>query len=403
MLKQQEITDKKASMDKNRNFKVGKLLPILLAYVVMGFVDIVGVSAGFIKKDFNLTDDVAQLIPAMAFLWFFLLSVPVSIFQSRFGKKNTLNIGMLVTGLAMIIPFLHYSFPVMLMAFLLLGIGNTIVQVPLNPLLHDVVPKELYSSYMSLTQFIKAITSLLGPVMAAWAAIQFGNWRIVFAVYAITSFLAIIWLYFTPVEESKVNQGQTTFTSALSLLKDPFVLLLVIAIFLSVGAEVGLNSNIANYIMNIFNIPLEKASYVISYYYTALMIGRFMGALLLNWLKPRIFLSLSAAFAVISLLLFVNAPSLIIAKVAIFLTGLGSANLFPIMFAININKNPERSNELSGLMIMSVVGGAVVPPLMGIVNVHAGLMACMYIPVICLIYILGVSIHIISKGYRYDK
>ena len=378
---------------------MSKFFPLMLAYIVMGFVDIVGVSTGFIKQDFQLTDDVAQLIPVMAFLWFFLLSIPVSILQDRFGKRNMLNVGMLITGFAMIIPFLHYSFPMMLGAFLLLGIGNTIVQVPINPLLYDVVPKNKYSSYMSFAQFIKAISSLLGPIIAAYVALQFGNWKLVFAVYAVTSFFAIIWLYFTPITESVSTGVKATFSSSLGLLKDPFVLLLVLGIFLAVGAEVGLNSNIANYIQNVFNIPIENASFIISYYYTALMIGRFGGALLLNWINPRKFLFFTTLFALASLLLFVNAPNLIVAKVAIFLAGLGSANLFPIMFAININKKPERANELSGLMIMSVVGGAVVPPLMGVVNVNFGLIACMYIPVICMVYILGVSVRIMTKNH----
>jgi len=384
---------------KDRKIILSKVLPLLLAYIVMGFVDIVGVSTGFVKKDFTLTDDLAQLIPVMAFLWFFVLSIPVSILQDRFGKRRILNTGMFITGFAMILPFIHYSFPVMLGAFLLLGIGNTIVQVPINPLLRDVVPSGKYSSYMSFAQFIKAISSLTGPIIAAWVAMRFENWKLVFAVYAITSFLAVIWLQFTQIDESESDgqRGRATFSSALNLLKDPFILIMVSGIFLSVGAEVGLNSNIANYVGDTFHVPLEDASFVISYYYTALMIGRLGGALVLNWIRPNWFLLVSVLVALISLAVFVNASGLTMAKVAIFLTGLGSANLFPIMFAININKKPERANELSGLMIMSVVGGAVIPPLMGIVSVNFGLMACMYIPVGCMIYILGVSVFAIRK------
>jgi fucose permease len=369
----------------------------MLAYVVMGFVDIVGVSTGFVKKDFNLADDMAQLVPVMAFLWFFLLSIPVSLLQDRFGKRNTLNIGIVITGIAMVIPFIHYSFPLMLGAFLLLGVGNTLVQVSINPLLYDVVTKSSYSSYMSFTQFVKAVSSLLGPIIAAWVALQFGNWKFVFVIYAFFSFVATIWLYFTPINESINTQAKATFSSSLGLLKYPFVLFLVLGIFLSVGAEVGLNSNIANYIQNIFKITLEEASFVISYYYTALMIGRLGGAILLSRLNPRKFLVIISFFSFASLLLFVNAPNLTFAKIAIFFTGLGSANLFPIMFSINIDHKPERANELSGLMIMSVVGGAVIPPLMGVVNVKFGLMACMYIPVICLIYVLGVSLFLIRR------
>ncbi len=375
----------------NKRPNTRQILPLLLAFFVMGFVDIVGVSTGFVKKDFRLTDDIAQLIPSMALIWFLLLSVPVSVVQARYGKRAVLCVGILLSGLAMAIPFVSYSFPTMLIAFLLLGFGNTIVQVPINPLLHDVVADAKYASYMSLTQFVKAVSSLMGPILAAWLSLRFGDWRLVFAVYALTSVLAAIWMGFTPIEESRMETGTVSFASAFRMLKDPFVILLVGGIFLSVGAEVGLNSNIANFINLTFGISLEEASFVISYYYTALMIGRFAGALLLNWFKPGIFLLISSVVAVASLGVFINAPDLMVAKTAIFMTGLGSANIFPVIFAININHNPERANELSGLMIMSVVGGAVIPPLMGIVNVHVGLVACMYIPLICLVYVLSVS------------
>jgi fucose permease len=324
----------------NNKINARQMLPLLLAYFVMGFVDIVGVSTGFVKKDFSLTDDIAQLIPAMAFLWFFLLSIPVSVIQARYGKRVILNIGMLLTGTAMVIPFVFYSFPAMLITFLMLGIGNTIVQVPINPLLHDVVPGEKYSSYMSLSQFIKAISSLAGPIITAWAALQFGDWRLVFAVYAVTSVGAVIWLGNTPIEENKLEVGTVSFASAFRMLKDPFVILLVGGIFLSVGAEVGLNSNIANFINITFNISLEEASFVISYYYTALMIGRFAGALLLNWFKPGIFLFISSMIAVVSLGIFINAPDLVVAKMAIFITGLGSsleALLFHRLWVLSVS------------------------------------------------------------------
>jgi fucose permease len=381
-----------------KSIKINHLIPLLVAYVVMGFVDIVGVSTGFIQRDFNLPDDSAQLIPAMVFLWFFLLSVPIGLLQEKFGRRKMLNLGMFISGLGMILPFIHYSFPVMLSAFIFLGIGNTIVQVPINPLLHDVVPREKYSSFMSFAQFIKAISSLMGPVITTFVAINFGNWKLVFAVYAAVSFLTVLWMSFTSIEESKPEREAASFKSSVKLINNSFVFFLVLGIFLSVGAEVGINSNLANYLLNIFHISLEDASLNISIYYTALMIGRLSGALLLNWVIPRKFLLYTAILALTGILILVFSPTLTIAKIAIFITGLGSANLFPIMFTININKNPDRANELSGLMIMSVVGGAVIPPLMGLTTVNFGIWFSMLIPVSCIVYIFLLSISLVRKN-----
>ena len=161
------------------NTKTTKVLPVMLAFIVMGFVDIVGVSTGYIKNDFELSDRVAQVLPSMTLIWFFVFSVPTGLLLDRFGKKVVLNTGILITGAAMLIPFVHYSYPSMLIAFIFLGIGNTIVQVSANPLLHDVVPRDKFSSFMSLSQFIKAISSLLGPIIATFLAIRMGNWKLV--------------------------------------------------------------------------------------------------------------------------------------------------------------------------------------------------------------------------------
>lgn len=370
----------------------GKMLPVFMSFIVMGFVDIVGVSTGYIKKDFDLPDNLAQFIPSMAFIWFFFLSVPVGILQDKIGKRNMLNIGMALSGFAMLLPFINYSFPIMLLAFVFLGIGNTIVQVSANPLLMDVSPADKFSSFMSLTQFMKAIVSLLGPIIATFVATQYGDWRFVFAVYAITSILAVVWLYFTKIEESGNDNMPATFKSCFLLLKNPFILMMVMGIFLTVGADVGMNSNIQNYLMSVFGLSIEQASLGISIYFTALMISRFLGAILLNWIKPRVFLVMTSTIALLSVILMLFAPSSTVGLVAIFLIGLGSGNLFPLIFSIAVHKMPERSNEISGLMIMAVSGGAFIPPLMGLISKNYDTIISLTVLVICMVYLFTISV-----------
>ncbi len=374
--------------------KWGKMLPVFMSFIVMGFVDVVGVSTGYIQQDFDLPDNLAQLIPSMAFIWFFLLSVPVGIFQDKWGKRNMLNLGMAITGLGMLIPFLGYSFPIMLAAFVFLGIGNTIVQVSANPLLHDVAPREKFSSFMSLTQFLKAIVSLLGPVIATFMAAQFGNWRLVFAVYAITSLISVGWLFFTNIIESGSENDPATYKSCFLLLKNPFILMMVIGIFLTVGADVGMNSNIQKYLMSVFGLEIEEASLGISLYFMALMISRFLGAILLNWIKPHLFFVITAIVALLSVFLMLIAPSSTIGLLAIFLIGLGSGNLFPLIFSITVDRMPERANEISGLMIMAVSGGAFIPPLMGMISKNFGALMSLGVLAICMIYLLLVSLRV---------
>lgn len=375
-----------------KQFKLKTGIPVLLSFIVMGFVDIVGVSTGYAQKEFNLSAGMAQLIPSMAFVWFFLLSVPTGIIQDKYGKRLILNIGMAVTGLGMLLPFVNYSFPVLLAAFMLLGIGNTIVQVSANPLLQDVVPENKFSSFMSLSQFIKAIVSLLGPILATLMATQFGNWKFVFAIYGITSFLAVIWLGTTKIQEYKPQREPASVGSCLKLLGDKYILSMVVGIFLVVGADVGMNSNIQNYLASHHSLTLEKASLGISVYFTALMISRFLGAILLNWIKPSKFLFLTVILVILGLVVLYIAPNAIIGNVAIFIIGLGSGNLFPLIFSITVNKSPDRSNEISGLMIMAVSGGAVVPPLMGFLSQKIGVLPSFGVIVVCIAYLLVLSV-----------
>lgn len=373
--------------------KLKYALPVFMSFIVMGFVDIVGVATGYVKQDFGLSDKVAQFLPSMALMWFFFLSVPVGLLIDRYGKRRLLNIGMAITGVGMLIPFTFYSFPVMLTTFIFLGIGNTIVQVTANPLLHDVVANEKFASSMSLAQFIKAICSLLGPILTTLMAATTGNWKLVFVIYAATSFISVIWLYLTPINEAKGNQSAATFNTCFSLLKNKFILLMVLGIFVTVGADVGMNSNIANFLQNQFNLSLENASLGISIYFTALMIGRFLGAVLLNWISPRKFLFITTLIALGSLVGFIAAPSLLLARVGIFMVGLGSANLFPLIFSIAVDKMPERVNEISGLMIMAVAGGAFIPPIMGYVSSTFGVVASFFVLVLVMLYLLVLGIY----------
>ena len=129
--------------------------PVLLSFFVVSFIDLVGTGVDELKQDSDTPQYVLQLIPFVALIWFFLLSVPVGLWQDRSGKKKVLNYGILITVAGLLVPVLGNSLPVILLAFTLLGIGNTILQVSANPLLVDVVPATRASSFLSFSQFIK--------------------------------------------------------------------------------------------------------------------------------------------------------------------------------------------------------------------------------------------------------
>ena len=357
----------------------------------MGFVDIIGVATGYVKQDFGLTDFVAQFLPMMVLLWFFVLSVPVGVLQDKYGKRNMLNIGMVIQAVGLGLPFVHYSFPMMFASFILLGIGNTVIQVSANPLLQDVSPTAKLASYLSTSQFVKAIISFSGPIIATFMAKYMGDWRLVFAVYGITSLLAALWLSMTPIVESKPDRKPASFASCFGLLKNGFVAFMALSIFLIVGTEVAINTNIANILIAKYGLTMEAAALGISMFFFGETVSRFLGAIILNWIKPQLFLLLTTLVALTGIVGVFLAPIDMVAYVSIVIIGLGVGNMFPIIFSLALAQMPNRANEISGLLIMAVSGGAFIPLVMGYVSTAFGPLVSLAVIGCCMLYILWVS------------
>lgn len=369
-----------------------------MAFFVMSFVDLVGIGVDRVSKDMNLSATIAQLIPSAAFLWFFILSVPVGVMQSRIGKKNMLNIGMIVTALGLLVPFFFYSFAMVLVGFALLGAGNTIVQVSANPLMIDVVPGNRASSFLSFSQFVKAIGSMIGPFLAAFFAAQFGDWKILFLVFGIVSLLTVAWLGSTKVDETRVEGYKATFASSFKLLANGFVLLMVLSIFLVVGIDVGFNSNSGQFLIKHFNVDQTAAESGRSVYFLGRMLGTFAGAIILTKLSSRKLFMWTSVLGIVCLIaiLLIKSPS--IAWVLVFLIGLAVANIWPLVFSIAVERYPSQSNEISGLMMMAISGGAVIPLLIGWLSDLSGIVLGMSILVVCMIYLWAVSVYCLRSS-----
>jgi MFS transporter, FHS family, L-fucose permease len=372
---------------------ISKILPVLMAFFVMSFVDLVGIGVDRVSKDMNLSATLAQLIPSVAFLWFFILSVPVGVIQSYLGKKFVLNIGMIVTALGLLLPFFFYTFVTVLVGFALLGIGNTIVQVSANPLIVDVVPGNRKSSFLSFSQFVKAIGSMTGAPLAAVFASYFGDWKLEFLVFGIVSILTVFWMGLTRIDEVKQTDIKATFASSFRLLGTGFVLMMVISIFLVVGIDVGFNSNSGQFLIKHFGIDSTTAESGRSVYFLGRMLGTFAGAIMLTRISSRKFFMWSSALGIVCLASILLISSPVIAWGLVFLIGLAVANIFPLVFSITVEKYPARTNEISGLTMMAISGGAVIPLLIGWISDLSNVVTGMSILIICMIYLLSVSVY----------
>ena len=347
---------------------LSRLLPIMFAFFTMGFVDMVGTATNYVKADFALSDTMANFLPSMVFLWFFFLSVPTGLLMNRIGKRKTVLLSLVVTALALVLPLCAYSYPVLLVSFCLLGIGNTLMQVSLNPLITCVVTGEKLASTLTFGQFIKAIASFIAPLIASWASVKFGNWLLLYPIFLAFAVIATVYLGWTKIEEEIPKDKSSGFLQCLRLLGDSSVLLLFLGIVAHVGIDVGVNTCAPKIIMERLALPLEKAGIATSIYFLFRTLGCFSGSFILSKFPLKKFFAVSVACMVLSMIGLFLCHTLAGLYVAIALVGFGNSNIFSMVFSKALLYLPEKNNEMSGLMIMGLIGGTVFPLLMGVLS-----------------------------------
>lgn len=380
-----------------RKTSVTKVLPILFSFFVMGFCDVVGIATTNVKSDFNLSEGLAGFIPSMVFLWFLLLSVPVALAMNRIGRKRTVQLSNLITFVGMLIPFVSYNFVTCMVAFALLGIGNTILQVSLNPLLTNVVSGETLTSSLTAGQVVKAVSSFLGPIIAMFAVKVFGNWQYLFPIFALITLISSLWLMATtlPKEQQVSVQSGNSVGATFSLLGDKVVLLLFIGILCTVGLDVGMNTLTPKLLIERCGLQDIEAGLGSSVYFFCRTAGAFIGALLLARLSDVRYLRVNLVVMLASLAMLFFAGSYIEILVAVGVFAFTLSCVFSIVYSLALRRRPDKANEISGLMITGVCGGAIIPPLMGYATESVGSQAGSLIVLsVCAIYLIFCAFNI---------
>lgn len=358
---QTAISSKKGSMM--------QLVPVMLCFFAMGFVDLVGTASNYVQKDLGLTDSQANLFPSLVFFWFLIFSVPTGMLMNKIGRKRTVLISLIVTTFSLIIPLFGDSYNVMLLSFSLLGIGNALMQTSLNPLVSNLISSDKLASTLTFGQFVKAIASFLAPIIAAWGATTlfptFGlGWRSLFMIYAAVSVLSIAILGATPIEEERPDKA-SGIGECLRLLGKPFILLCFLGIMCHVGIDVGTNTTAPKIIMERLALPLEEAGFATSIYFIFRTAGCFSGAFILRRMSAKLFLGISVVMMLAGMAILFAANTLGVIYAGIALVGFGNSNVFSVIFSEALVSAPTEKNEVSGLMIMGLFGGTIFPLAMG--------------------------------------
>lgn len=376
----------------------------MLAFFAMGFVDMVGVSTNYIKADFDLSDKIANLLPSIVFFWFLIFSVPTGMLMNRIGRRKTVVLSLAVTALSFLLPIFSYSYSSMLVSFCLLGIGNTLMQVSINPLLSNIVKGDKLASSLTFGQFVKAIASFMAPIIASRLAVQFGNWKLIYPIFMSISVLATLLLGFTKIKEEK-NEGKnsSSFVQCFALLGDKMILLSFLGIMCHVGIDVGINVTAPKILIERLSMTTDAAVIATSVYFLFRTIGSFSGAFILARFSPKKFFVISVAAMLLSAIGLFVFHNLTLIYIVIALIGFGNSNIFPIILSRAMLYLPEKKNEVSGLMIMGLFGGTIFPFFMGLLSdAMSSQTGALIILAIGIVYLVFLSIQMKEEKINYS-
>ena len=349
---------------KSKNIVISVLM---LCFFAMGFVDLVGIASNYVKADLSLTDAQANLFPSLVFFWFLIFSVPTGVLMNKIGRRRTVVVSLIVTFASLLLPLFGDGYMLMLISFSLLGIGNAIMQTSLNPLLSTVVRGGNLSSVLTFGQFVKAIASFLAPIIAAWGVSgnAFGlGWRILFPIYMVIAIFATIMLSALPIDEEPVDRA-SGFGDCFKLLGKPFIFICFVSIMCHVGIDVGTNTTAPKLLQEHLGLTLAEAGFATSLYFIFSTAGCFLGSFILRKVSERTFFATSVAMMAVAMVGFLALHNQMALYVCIALVGFGNSNIFPITFAQALKACPDKKNEVSGLMIMGLFGGTIIPLAMG--------------------------------------
>ena len=365
----------------------------MLCFFAMGFVDLVGIASNYVKEDLQLSDSTANVLPSLVFFWFLIFSVPTGMLMNKIGRKNTVLVSLAVTVVSLLLPLFGESFPLMLVSFSLLGIGNALMQTSLNPLVSSVIKGGNLASTLTFGQFVKAIASFMAPYIAMWGAMAtmptFGlGWRVLFPVYMIIGIAASILLVSTPIEEEPSDKASSV-VDCVKLLSRPVILLSFLGIMCHVGIDVGTNTTAPKILMERHEMTLNDAAFATSLYFIFRTIGCLTGSFFLRVMSNRLFFVISVVMMALSMIGLAFGTSKEILYVAIALVGYGNSNIFSLVFTQALLSDKSRQNEISGLMIMGLFGGTVFPLLMGFASDAMGQVGAVAVMAIGVIYLFS--------------
>ena len=364
-----------------------------------------------LKAAFTLNYTEATLIQLAFFGAYFVMSMPSGWLVERIGYKRGIIVGLLVAAVGCVAFYpaaAAASYALFLGALFVLASGITLLQVAANPYVTILGPERTASSRLTLTQAFNSLGTTIGPYVGATlilaapvpgaapaSSAPAAEAALVQTPYlALAAVLFVIAMLFAVLRLPAVGASEAVVASkdgarATPVWSHRHLVLGVVAIFVYVGGEVAIGSLLVNFMMDpsVGGLQQQAAGQHLSYYWGGAMVGRFVGALAMVYLKPGRVLAFNATAAVVLLLVAVASAGHT-AMWSVLAIGLCNSIMFPTIFALALVGLGRHTGEGSGLLCMAIVGGALVPVIQGYFADHVGILNSFFVPVVCYLYIV---------------
>ena len=379
------------------------LISLTTLFFMWGFITCLNdILIPHLKAIFDLTYTQSMLVQFCFFGAYFLVSLPAGQLVKKVGYQKGIVAGLVVAALGCLMFYpaaSMHSYPMFLSALFVLASGITILQVSANPYVTLLGPKESASSRLTMTQAFNSLGTTVAPYLGAlfilneaassMSAPSADSVKVPYLI--LTAALLLLAAIFAWLKLPHISSAETAPDEVVSgsAWQYRHLVLGAVGIFVYVGAEVSIGSFLINFFgeANIAGLEESEAAKYLTYYWGGAMVGRFIGAAVMQKVSATKVLSFNAFFAVV-LVSIAILTSGSIAMWAMLLVGLCNSIMFPTIFSLALNGLDKHTSQGAGILCLAIVGGAIVPLIQGVLADVAGVQLSFVIPVLCYSYIV---------------
>jgi FHS family L-fucose permease-like MFS transporter len=387
---------------------------IMLSFFVISFLtNVIGALNPDFIKGFNLSLTLAAFLPFAFFIAYGLVSIPTGILLEKYKEKKIMIAGFVVAFFGSLLLAVVHNYLAAIISLFLIGSGMAMLQVVINPLLRTSGGEENYAFNSVLAQLIFGAASFVSPMVYSYFALHLNDnggtgfmaffhtivpsdlpWISLYWIFSVISLLMILVIRFSrfPVVELKEDEEAGSIATHLMLFKRPVVILFFLGIFCYVGTEQGLNNTISLFLEKYHGYDSKTTGAdSLAYFWGLMTLGGIVGLFLLKIADSRKVLVAFSILAIISFATGLFGPGNI-ALIALPLVGFFASVMYPIIFSLALNSIDEHHGSFAGILVTAIIGGAVIPLIIGGIGDAMGLRTGMFVLFITLGYILSIGI-----------